>query len=383
MNHFKSIINSPSRLRKGALLFLVLTISGRLYSQKYDFQDILEKTITDTIDLIDPSAFDTSAIIIPLKYGQRHLYPTKGIMPSLKSVHQVTMVFSAYPENYAFQKKLNHNRLIELFKVYPSLKNNKEVKWKWIIQNGCIDRACAIDLFHGFILESGTDGPTSKLANLEELTQLMSGDSTILKVLNRNEDWSKLLVVTDLTASMTPYTAQLLLWFKLNEKKQRIEYFVFFNDGNGKFTREKMVGSTGGVYGGKANSFESIANLAQTTISSGHGGDLPENDLEAILFGVDHCKDCEEIILIADNEAAPRDMALLKRIGKPVRVTLCGTENGINPSYLDVAYQTGGSVHTIEKDIKDLIKLSEGESIQIGKELFVIRNGKFVFLKKT
>ena len=212
---------------------------------------------------------------------------------------------------------------------------------------------------------------------------MTEGDSTILKVLNRNPDWSKMLVVTDLTASMTPYTAQLLLWFKLNEQKKVIDYFVFFNDGNRKKTQNKVIGETGGIYGGQANSFESTAVLAQQAINNGYGGDLPENDLEALIEGINACDSCSEVILIADNQAPPRDMALLTQIEKPVRVTLCGTAYGINTAYLNLAYQTGGSVHTIEEDIEDLIEINEGGTIKIGEELFVIRNGKFYFFKKT
>ncbi|MCH2085530.1 MAG: hypothetical protein MK226_24320, partial [Saprospiraceae bacterium] len=69
-------------------------------------------------------------------------------------------------------------------------------------------------------------------------------------------------------------------------------------------------------------------------------------------------------------------------IDRPVRIILCGTQFGINKQYLDLARATKGSVHTIEKDISNLMNLREGEKITISGRTFVIENGKFIELKK-
>ena len=63
-------------------------------------------------------------------------------------------------------------------------------------------------------------------------------------------------------------------------------------------------------------------------------------------------EECEDIVMIADNWSTPRDLNLLTKINKPIKIILCGTEYGVNSIYLDVAHQTGGSVHTIEQDIQ-------------------------------
>ena len=362
--------------------------AGLLYyqhsnGQEATIQTILKEGKVDTVDVFDLAFLNEDYRFIRINYGQRFLKVASFKNLDINAIEEVALVYTAFPpNNNQWQYRLNKNRIKELLKRYPSLRNQDSIKWRFIEQHKAKALKEAKDQFHGFVfkLVDGTSAPD--FSNEETLVDITESDSTVYKVLERHPDWSKMLVITDLTASMTPYTAQLLLWFKLNEKKKNIEYFVFFNDGDDKFTSEKTIGNTGGIYGGRANSFEASAFLAQKTIQNGFGGDMPENDLESIIYGINQCPECEEVILIADNRAGPRDMVLLTDIQKPVRVTLCGTEDGINADYLNIAYQTGGSVHTIEKDIENLIELSEGESLQIGDELFVIRNGKFVFLKK-
>ena len=211
-------------------------------------------------------------------------------------------------------------------------------------------------------------------------TNYYVSDSTIFKVLNRNPNWNKMLVVCDFTGSMSPYTAQLLVWHKLNieTNKQRIEYFTFFNDGDHKPDRQKRIGKTGGIYQSQAKNFKDIKDLAEKTMRAGYGGDTPENNIEALLEAIKKCENCEDIIMIADNFATPRDLSLLQNVDKPVRVILCGTYGGINTAYLDIVRQTKGSLHTIEDDILNLMDLNEGEEITIGNRLYQIKRGKFV-----
>ena len=66
----------------------------------------------------------------------------------------------------------------------------------------------------------------------------------------------------------------------------------------------------------------------------------------------------------------------------PVRVILCGTDyNGIkspaNAQCLDLAKKTGGSVHTIEKDLEDIAKTKEGNEVVLGVVTYTLRGGKF------
>jgi hypothetical protein len=201
-------------------------------------------------------------------------------------------------------------------------------------------------------------------------------DSIVTNVLNRN-NWKDMLVITDVTGSMSPYTAQWMTWLKLNFKKRPTKMHVFFNDGNWTYDRDKVAGKTGGIYTVEANTEADIYNTAFETMRNGGGSDMPENNIEATLRGIEQCSDCGDVVMIADNWATPRDLAFLNQVKRPVKVIVCGSWGGINTKYLDLARATGGSVHTMEEDLTNLAKLSEGETINIGTQKFIIKNGKF------
>jgi hypothetical protein len=197
----------------------------------------------------------------------------------------------------------------------------------------------------------------------------------VLKVLDRNA-WKNMVVVSDLTGSMSPYVIQLILWFKLNELDKRVSAVTFFNDGDMTPDAKKVIGKTGGIYYSPTGSFEDTRNLAIKTIQNGYGGDGPENDFEAILAAIEKNPEAKEIILVADNLAPVKDFVLMSNIKIPVRVILCGTNYGVNLQYLKLARATGGSVHTMEKDLTDLAKLGEGKTFQLGKQFFKIVGGE-------
>ncbi|MGF2411904.1 hypothetical protein [Ferruginibacter sp.] len=201
-------------------------------------------------------------------------------------------------------------------------------------------------------------------------------DSTVLKVLDRMP-WNNMLVVTDVTASMYPYSGQLLYWLKLHEDERRIKQFVFFNDGDETDDDKKIMGSTGGVYSTASSVFEVVEQLLFKTMSNGNGGNIPENNIEALLKSSQACSSCESIVMIADNASAVSDMALLQQLNKPVHIILCGVHDAVNIDYLNIALHTGGSIHTAEEDIP-LINLKEGEKIIIRGKNYTLAKGKFV-----
>lgn len=203
-------------------------------------------------------------------------------------------------------------------------------------------------------------------------------DSTVTAVLNRHKEWNNMLIACDLTGSMWPYSTQLFVWHKLNFEKHKVQHFVFFNDGNSTPDNLKVAGKTGGIYHSTPSSFNQLKKDAQKCMMSGGGGDAPENDVEALLSGMNKCKDCNEIILIADNWANLRDYSFINQIDQPVKVILCGTQFGINEQYIELARKTGGSIHTMEEDITNLASMREGETIKIGKCKYKLQGGKFV-----
>lgn len=206
-------------------------------------------------------------------------------------------------------------------------------------------------------------------------------DTTVTAVFKRNQQWKKMLVVADLTGSMAPYTQQLLVWFKLGvqTKSLNIKHLTFFNDGDATPDRDKKIGATGGIYHADImdNNFKIVENLAFQTMRGGSGGDGPENNLEAMIEGINACKDCEQVVMIADNYATPRDLELLYHIERPVKLILCGTSHGINTKYLDFVRKNKGSLHIIEEDILQLMNLNEGGSIEINGIEYQIKRGYF------
>jgi len=206
-------------------------------------------------------------------------------------------------------------------------------------------------------------------------------DSTIFKVLDRHEAWKNILFVCDVTGSMAPYTAEVMLWHKLNYQTNKAKYFTFFNDGDNMPDHKKKIGRTGGIYFITATNFVGVEIALYNTMRRGGGGDIPENNCEAIIRSLQQMGDAGEIVMIADNLASIKDLALADQIKRPVRIILCGAEKDfINPDHLELARKTKGSVHSMSEDLENLYKLAEGEVFTFGKKQFKIVKGKVIAL---
>ena len=206
-------------------------------------------------------------------------------------------------------------------------------------------------------------------------------DSIVIATLNRNRQWKNMVFVVDVTGSMSPYSNQLFVWYKLNRNVRSVRNFTFFNDGDNKRDAHKSIGKTGGVYYTEAVEPDEVIGTGTECMTRGGGGDAPENNCEALLAAQEKNPEAPELFMIADNWANMRDTALISRIKKPVHIILCGVRNNyFNTEYLNLARRTGGSVHTIDSDINDLARLSEGEKIKFGSMHYIIRKGKFEML---
>jgi hypothetical protein len=218
-------------------------------------------------------------------------------------------------------------------------------------------------------LPDSTDATTVRLQAPE--------DSTVLQVLNRMP-WQRMLVVADVTASMYPYTAQLMYWLKINEEQRRIHQFVFFNDGDEKDETAKTIGRTGGIYTTGSSVFEVVEKMVFTTMSKGSGGAIPENNIEAILTGISACPECGDIVMIADNWSPIRDLELLTRLQRPVHIILCGVQGSLQPDYLTLAWRTGGTIHFGTQDISDWSNCKEGAPLRWLDQEYTIVNGRII-----
>ncbi len=173
-------------------------------------------------------------------------------------------------------------------------------------------------------------------------------DSSVYRVFSRQTDWSGSLVVMDWTGSMYSYGAQLVRWHQDNLPKGVVKYLSIFNDGDDRRGRDPMegkpIGKTGGIYFLEPQNLEQIIATMELVMTNGDGGDLPENDLEAVLVSIRQYPAASRVILIADRESKVRDMPLLPQIDRPLIIIPCGLGNEIHPDYLQIAWFTGGSI---------------------------------------
>lgn len=302
-----------------------------------------------------------------------------------QTVFSVEVVYTDYPKGDDFDL-LNKKRLASLFQLAPELFSNEMITWKLVKQTDC-KKGNAYDFFHGIVI---TYRPPSTLSGLrgerDYLKNVLKGndkliDSTFIKVMNRNK-WQDIAIVNDFTGSMSPYIAEVLVWHALNLQKpiSRISGYTFFNDGNLTPDYNKVIGHTGGIYHTASQNLDSILNTAVTTIENGGGGDIQENDVEALIEAQNKYPKAKGLVLVADNWANMRDTSLISQVKLPVKVVLCGTNATINTEFIDLAYKTKGSIHTIEEDILDLMKITEGKDIIINKRKYRLVHGSFVMV---
>ena len=206
-------------------------------------------------------------------------------------------------------------------------------------------------------------------------------DPVILKTLNRNK-WDDKLIVCDLTGSMSPYAAQLSIWYQLHYQKEKNLQFVFFNDGDAKADQDKKIGETGGIYYSPSKGIQELSDLMNKVCSAGSGGDCPENNMEALIKGNKMAAPYKELVMIVDNKAPVKDIALLKNFNRPVHIILCGYDQYVKEDYLLIAWKTKGTIHTIEEDITNIASMSEGQEVIVKGHTYRIMGGEFVRIDK-
>jgi hypothetical protein len=157
--------------------------------------------------------------------------------------------------------------------------------------------------------------------------------------------------------------------------------FVLFNDGDNLEDDQKKIGATGGIHYLKPANADKLDVFMGHVQALGYGGDCPENNMEALIKGSKLAQAFKELIMIVDNDAPVKDLSLLSSFQTPVHIILCGVVNGmVLTDYLNIAWKTKGSVHTIEEDITALARISEGQQLTIGSKHYRIMGGEFIRL---
>ncbi|WP_430402689.1 hypothetical protein [Fluviicola sp.] len=302
-----------------------------------------------------------------------------------QTIIQVDLVYSDYPVGSNFSE-LNRKRILELYILLPEAFNSSIIDWNIVKQTGVESTNEMQNYFHGFVVyyrKMPTFQEEHK-AILDVVDQKVSPqDSSILKVFERQPTWKNMLVVTDVTGSMAPYTAQILLWIKANQKLKTFKQIVFFNDDEENSNTQTNSYDSTGIWTIESSNADKVIDLAFKAMEKGNH---IENDLEAVCYAIrKYPENKNNVVLIADNWENPCDMKLiefLKQQKVPLKIVVCGVKDRMNTLYLDLAYATGGSVHTMEEDLTNIAQMGNGKTFKLNGMTFMMSAGKFIQIEK-
>ncbi|MEX0967769.1 MAG: hypothetical protein WD077_11065 [Bacteroidia bacterium] len=337
-------------------------------------------------------------VVLRMSYARPEIHNPKAWQndDKQKVVYEIDLVFTRYPHkkmdwitNY---DTLLEDRLKAIQALDPTLVRNRFIRWNFVLQTSCETEPKAMQMFHGvvfkYFLRDDMKRVPGERKDMTEARDIAYGyrpmrDSTAFHVFSRNSQWKDMVVVSDWTGSMYQYGSQILSWHRINEKSSGIKSFMFFNDGDKMPDYEKRnMKMVGGIYTSQGTTVDAVLETMATVMKNGDGGDSPENDMEALLKAVENNKDAGEIVLIADNNSSVRDIYLVKKMNRPVRIILCGTKGRfIHPDYMTLAYFTNGSIHTIDRDLNELHVLAQGENVRYGGYKYVLQSGKILMLR--
>lgn len=394
------------------------------------------KSTPQEIGVYDLQSLKENQTYIAMPFGKKTvLNPEQKQLIYEKVLVKLELVYTKYRSSETFnQQQLNTNRFIELEKLAPEIFENRFWGYELISQTNGNSTAECDKMFHGFVLTfrpNSTKNSLTQEANyLDKLVttlikndsiatdttpknftikthydmtvgylhdtiwfvdtfpkpsppdffynQSLFNDSTVLNTFARNQNWQNFIVVTDVTGSMSPYSAQVFVWLKAQAENKKAKYFVFFNDGDEKESRKKTPLDTKGIYIVENKSLEDVMKTATKCMKNGSGGgESMENDVEAIIEGLKYYPNVEGVILVADNHEIMRDYDYINKIKVPVHVILCGAENRINIQYMDLVRQTKGTLHTSKSDITNLQDIKENEHFFIEKKEYMYHKGRF------
>jgi len=321
---------------------------------------------------------------------------------------EVNLIYTKYPRNKDLWRTnyrgLMMNRLKALFALDSTL-NSGTVEWNIVLQTECATEPEAMLMPHGIeivyeplespVAESvGEDSvPAESVAKIptandpklkaaeRKLSKMLkrfsaSSDSTVQTVLNRNTRWQNALVVMDWTGSMYEFSIKTMLWHAQNFDRSGLTNMTLFTDGTPNQKKGRM-GNYGGVVSTSMENLKTLTQVMQRAVFFNYRNDIPENNIEALIKGIAAFPNSSEVIMIADNRSCMKDYCLCELVNVPVHVVLCGSKDGINPQYVNLAYRTGGSIHTLDSDIQGF----DGYTVS-GKEL-VIDGWPFTFNEAT
>lgn len=369
------------------------------------------KNSFSSIYQLDTALLAKAKDVISMQFGETNLrYTNKNLANALEKtgIISIKLYYSKFPKDVDFQentqKAVNEVRIKNLLAQFPALKT-KDITIELVAQENCENLAQAKALFHGFVIDyeitnastlpatepkkeeifatieekeksipkQKVDNPKPKQVILDfgninnefskEVKRKHIGrDSITYFAFERNiAQWDSVVIVADWTSSMYPYTLQLLIWQTQNvQRSNKILGYVFFNDGDKTPDNQKKIGQIGGVYvSNSPNLADALQKMDECKKNGNGGGDFDENNIEALLAAVEQFPNAKSIIMISDNYGKIKDLALLPKVKKPVHVILARLPDlrFLTEDYLQVALQTGGSLHLKNTDYQTIESL--------------------------
>ncbi len=202
----------------------------------------------------------------------------------------------------------------------------------------------------------------------------------IKTILHRNKDqWKQKRIVANIDCSMYKYIDELMVWNYSNKKEQEGNTYWLFNGFNYNDNEEDQTHRRG-IFQVKSNNVEGFFNTIDKIVNFSCRGSRLENVVEALVLSAKGKSAEEDLLFIADNYSDVKDLHKLKELRVPVHVLLTASQFGLNENYLEIAYHSGGSIHTNDIDINSaqLKALNNGDRLSIGKHSYTFYKGKFL-----
>ncbi|MFA7272739.1 MAG: hypothetical protein WC044_02670 [Crocinitomicaceae bacterium] len=346
--------------------------------ERFRFRD------TVTVDRYEIEKNGFKALKLKVDVANYRILNTKDVdFLSQQTITQIDLVYTDFPAGEDFTE-LTRKRLLEFYIHFPETMNSSVIEWRIVKQTGPKSASSVGNYFHGFVVyyrEMPSIEEEKRLIMVQVEKNQMT-DSSVYKILERNRTWKNTLVVCDVTGSMAPYTLQILIWLKANAKLNTFDQVVFFNDDEEKSNDQTSKLDTAGIWDIESKNGRKVVDLA---IEAMKNGNHIENNLEAVCYAINkYPNNLSNIVMIADNWENPCDMELLnflKKKGAKIHVVVCGVTDRLNTVYLDIAYATGGSVHTMEQDLEITSNMGDGRTINLGDMKFKMVGGAFTQIK--
>ncbi len=322
-----------------------------------------------------------NSILLPNDYVSSKLTNTKAWPIEKKYIILgVKLIFTKYPEKFEDWRTNYYQLMADRFKALFALDprfNDKKIPYRMVLQTNCKTEPDAEKMFHGFEILYQKTPPFTNTNSINDLKP----DDKLQKYLDdkggiKNTSVLRLfqslkmdstLIVIDCTGSMDEYKGNILLWLSLNMDKSN-RYFSLLNDDR---SISDSIGHSGGVYTGIYwNPTQVMMKYDSLDWTLGHNPDVEENNVEAILTGIEKFPFIKRVIMLADMESCVRDIGFARCISKPVHIVADGYDKYPNPHYLHIAAVSGGSFYIGNNNWITAESILSGDEITVGNNAY-------------